>query len=99
MCSTEGKQRGLCIKEFEGTNRGGQPEGAECITQLGRVMCPLIDWNASISSAISAEENYTVIQNLVCEKYLNQYQALTDRILAGDETAQLPNWLAHCEVE
>lgn len=99
MCSQEGKQRGLCIKEFEGTNRGGYTEGAECVTQMGRVMCPLIDYNKLITSAISAEENYSVIEDLVCEKFLNQYTALVERIKAGDETAELPNWLAHCEIE
>jgi len=98
MCSEEGKQRGLCVREFEGINRGGYTEGAECLTQLGKTMCPLKDWNEQITSAISAEENYTVIENLVCEKYLNQYQALVERIRAGDETAQLPGWLAHCEI-
>ena len=98
MCSVEGKQRGLCIKEFEGINRGGYTEGAECSTQMGRVMCPLIDYNKLISSAITAEENYTEIEKLVCEKYMNQYTAIVERIKAGDESAQLPNWLAHCEV-
>jgi len=98
MCSIEGKQRGLCVKEFEGINQGGYTEGAECLTQLGKTMCPLKDYNELISSSISAEENYTEIQKLVCEKYLNQYSALVERIKAGDETAQLPNWLAHCEV-
>jgi len=33
MCSEEGKQRGLCVREFEGINRGGYTEGAE------RFMC------------------------------------------------------------
>jgi len=98
MCSEEGKQRGLCIREFEGINRGGYTEGAECLTQLGKTMCPLKDWNALITSAISAEENYTEIEDLVCEKYLNQYQHLVQRIQEGDETAELPHWLAHCEV-
>jgi len=97
MCSVEGKQRGLCIKEFEGTNRGGYTEGAECLTQMGRVMCPLIDYNKLISSAISAEDNYTEIEQLVCDKYLNQYQHLVERIIAGEDL-ELPNWLAHCEV-
>ncbi len=98
MCSVEGKQRGLCIKEFEGINRGGYTEGAECVTQMGKTMCPLKDWNELITSAISTEENYSEIQKLVCEKFLNQYSALVDRIKAGDETAKLPNWLAHCEI-
>ena len=101
MCSVEGKQRGLCIKEFEGVNRGGYTEGAECAIRPGTLtetMCPLKDYNALISSAISAEENYTEIEKLVCEKYLNQYQALVDRIKAGDGTAKLPHWLSHCEV-
>ena len=105
MCSQEGKQRGLCIKEFEGINRGGYTGGAECQVRPAEpgaeiiTMCPLFDYNTHISSAISAEENYTVIEKLVCEKYMNQYQALIDRIKSGDETAKLPNWLAHCEVE
>jgi len=99
MCSTEGKQRGLCIGEFEGINRGGYTEGAECLTQLGKTMCPLKDYNALIASAISTQDNYAVIQDLVCEKFLSQYSALVERIKAGDETAQLPNWLAHCEIE
>jgi len=106
MCSQEGKQRGLCIGEFEGINRGGFKTdsqgniiGAECLTQLGKTMCPEKDYNELISSAISAEENYTEIQKLVCEKFLSQYSALVERIKAGDESAQLPNWLAHCEIE
>jgi len=83
--------------------RGGYTEGAECgftpnPTGPPTPVCPLQDYNALISSAISAEENYTEIQNLVCDKYLNQYSALVERIQAGDESAQLPNWLAHCEV-
>lgn len=98
MCSEAGKSRGLCVKEFEGINRGGYTEGAECVTQMGKTMCPLQDWNELITSAISAQDNYSVIKDLVCEKYLNQYTALVERIKAGDETAQLPNWLAHCEV-
>jgi len=98
MCSEVGKQRGLCVKEFQGINRGGYTEGAECVTQMGKTMCPLRDWNELISSAISAQDNYSVINDLVCEKYLNQYSALVERIKSGDETAQLPNWLAHCEV-
>jgi len=98
MCSEEGKQRGLCVREFEGINRGGYTEGAECLTQMGRVMCPLIDYNKLISSAISAEDNYSNIEKLVCEKYLSQYQHLVQRIQEGDETAQLPHWLIHCNV-
>jgi len=98
MCSEEGKARGLCIKEFEGINRGGYTEGLACTTQLGKVMCPLINYNILIASAISEQSNYAVIQDLVCEKFLNQYSALVERIQSGDETAQLPNWLAHCEV-
>lgn len=99
MCSIAGKQRGICVKEFEGINRGGYTEGAECLTQMGRVMCPLIDYNKLITTALSAEQNYDVIKELVCEKYLDQYSALVNRIKAGDKTAQLPNWLAHCEIE
>lgn len=30
QCSTEGKQRGLCVREFTGLNRGSQPEGKLC---------------------------------------------------------------------
>jgi len=98
MCSEKGKQLGLCVQEFEGINRGGYTEGAECLTQMGRVMCPLIDYNKLITNAISAEDNYSNIENLVCDKYLSQYQHLVQRIQEGDETAELPHWLAHCQV-
>ena len=105
MCSEKGKQLGLCVKEFEGINQGGfrtddagNIVGAECLTQLGRVMCPQIDYNKLITNAISAEDNYSNIEKLVCDKYLSQYQHLVQRIQEGDETAQLPHWLAHCEV-
>jgi len=98
MCSEEGKQRGLCVGEFEGINRGGYTEGAECLTQMGRVMCPMIDYNKLITNAISAEDNYSNIEDLVCEKYLSQYQHLVQRMQEGDENAELPHWLAHCEV-
>jgi len=103
MCSVTGKQRGLCITEFEGINRGGYTEGAECGTTPNptgppTVVCPLKDYNELISTAVSVEDNYTNVQKLVCERYLNQYQHLVDRIRSGDETAILPNWLAHCEV-
>jgi len=98
MCSAEGKSRGLCVTEFEGINRGGYTEGLACVTQLGKVMCPIINYNILIASAISEESNYDVIQNLVCEKFLNQYTALVERIQSGDETAELPNWLSHCKV-
>ena len=110
MCSVEGKQRGLCIKEFTGINQGGfsydsagNIVGAECgirpsETGIPTLDCPLNDYNALISSAISAEENYTEIEKIVCDKYLSQYQNLVERIIAGDETAELPHWLQHCEV-
>jgi len=103
MCSVTGKQRGLCITEFEGVNRGGYTEGAECGTTPNptgppTVVCPLKEYNELISTAVSVEDNYINVQKLVCERYLNQYQHLVERIRSGDETAILPNWLAHCEV-
>jgi len=95
-CEPAGSER--CL------NRGGPTEGAKCgfvpsETGFPREVCPLRDYNIEISRAISTEDNYANIENLVCEKYLSQYSALVDRILTGDETAQLPHWLSHCEVE
>lgn len=79
-------------------NRGGQTEGAECLTQMGRTMCPMRDYNILISQAITVEDNYSEIERLVCEKYLGQYEALVSRIRSGDETAEMPKWLSHCEI-
>jgi len=105
MCSIEGKQRGLCIKEFEGTNRGGYTEGLDCglrPTEPGKfveTMCPLKSQSDLLNQAVSEKQNYEIVKQIVCDSYLNHYQAIVDRIIEGDETAELPNWLAHCEVE
>ena len=81
----------------------GNIVGAECgirpsETGIPTLDCPLKDYNAMISSAISAEENYSEVEKIVCDKYLSQYQNIVERIIAGDETAELPHWLQHCEV-
>jgi len=96
-CEPVGSERCLNRGGFS-LDKAGNIKGADCLTQLGRVMCPMIDYNAAISSAISAKQNYSEIEKLVCDKYLSQYQHLVERIQAGDETAKLPHWLEHCEV-
>jgi len=82
-------------------NRGGPTEGAECGPKpgvSGESLCPQKAFQASLTYAVSEEANYDVIQKLVCDAYLNQYTALVERIRAGDVTAELPAWLAHCDI-
>lgn len=102
-CEPAGSERCLNRGGFT-TDESGNIVGAECGTTPNETgpptsVCPLTDYNKQIASAISAEDNYANIEKLVCDKYMNQYQALVERILAGDENAQLPHWLAHCEVQ
>jgi len=86
------------------TDESGTVIGAECGTTPNETgpptaVCPIRDYNAMISQAVSEEGNYANIEKLVCANYLSQYQHLVERIESGDETAELPHWLSHCEVE
>jgi len=75
-------------------NRGGPTEGAECglipsETGYPTQVCPQKAYNDSLSNAVSEKENYDIIQQLVCDKYLGQYE----------HQKEIPHWLAHCEIE
>ena len=97
---------GGCVPQDEDDKRceqrGGYTEGKDCQLRpvepgvLSDVMCPLQELQTYLTTAVTANENWTVIKQLVCDTYIPQYESIVNRIREGDADAQLPDWLSHC---
>ena len=92
-------------KEFSGENRGGFSAGKECDIRpvapglTVELMCPMASLNSYLTTTPTKEQQWATVQQLVCDTYLMvHYTDLVERILAGDEKAELPHWLNHCEL-
>lgn len=89
-------------KELSGENRGGYSTGKECQLRpvepgiTSNVMCPLQELQSYLTTTLTVEQNWTVIQQLVCDTYMGQYESIVNRIREGDSSAVLPDWLSHC---
>jgi len=103
QCSEAGKQRGLCIRESIATETN-YPPGKACGIRpvepglTAEIMCPLASLNSYLTTTPTKDQHWATIQQLICDTYLVQYAHLVERIQAGDEDAELPDWLKHCEL-
>jgi len=104
QCSVAGKQRGLCVNGDVGFPETNYPEGKACQIRpvepgiTAELMCPLASLNSYLTTTSTEDQQWEIVQQLVCDTYLIQYGHLVERIQAGDETAELPGWLEHCEL-
>jgi len=105
QCSEAGKQRGLCINGDIGFPETNYPAGKACQVRpvepglRVELMCPMADLNSYLTTTPTKDQHWATVQQLVCDTYLIQYGHLVERIQAGDETAELPDWLSHCALE
>lgn len=99
---------GGCISEFENdprcAPRTSPTEGKACDVRPveagleAEIMCPLQNLEQYIKDTPSPAQSWETIQQLVCDRYLGQYEHIVNRILTGEGDAVLPTWLAHCEL-
>jgi len=98
MCADENLHLNLCGHEFDGINKGGYTEGADCQIDgqpaseggsAAEERCPLRALEAHERNQPTTAEIFEAIQESICDEYLGQYEYLAIDLR--------PDWLAHCQ--